>query len=518
MIPPAQRSAPMAARVVVSSFVVLAMSGAFVSACDSEDSTGSTNASRSNGADSGGTEPDAGTPTGDAAPDSDSTSPALAPIVPVSTTRIANAINPYGLLFASDGLVYASGATMDGGERKLAVWRFKDGALDATFGTQGVVTTDIPGDESSFDLVEVSAGNFVVQAVAGGKIWLVKLTKESTGFSFGTPKFVKLGYDDGEGWPIGTPNPPATLPSYDSWCIALDKSSTTTPKIVVFASGAPAKAATPENQRTDSDRWITRVLADTLDIDPSFNGGVPFTVDVDGKNFGDNARRGIVLSDGSIVSAGYTNFGQGLGNHVVLLRLLENGAVDPGFGFGTTVPTPGQTKFNPFVDVGGFAEAYSVVRQSSGRYVTTGYGTSNFDVASKSVDLVSFGVKSDGLDTAYGKLGSLAWQSEKDSAAGLGASPFTDRGRDIAVLPDDRTVHVGVYDDYASVFVLDKDGEPDPSSGTGGLIDYAYPAAFFKVAVSPDGKQIATTAQSLNQTADAGAPLGSILAILEVGQ
>ena len=66
--------------------------------------------------------------------------------------------------------------------------------------------------------------------------------------------------------------------------------------------------------------------------------------------------------------------------------------------------------------------------------------------------------------------------------------------------------------------MLDPDGKLDPSVGAGGVLEYAYPAAFFKVAVSPDGKKIAATAQSLNQTTDAGAPLGSVLVTLSVGQ
>ncbi|HVJ93639.1 MAG TPA: hypothetical protein VM580_27745, partial [Labilithrix sp.] len=297
----------------------------------------------------------------------------------------------------------------------------------------------------------------------------------------------------------------------------LDKSNPAQPKIVVFAAGAPAKAASG-TQRTDNDRWIARVLADTLAPDPTFNGGQAYSVDADGQGLADNARRGIVHPDGTIVSAGYTNFGQGLGNHVVLIRLTPSGKPDTAFGFGTSTGTPGQTKFNPFVGVGGFAEAYNVTRQSSGRYVTTGYGTSHFDAPSASVDLVCFGVKDDGLDTTFGRLGSFAWQSENDRSAGLGGTAFMDRGRDVAVLPDDRTVHAGVYDDYATLFVLDKNGKPDTSVGYGGMLDYDYPAAFFKLAVSPDGKQIAATAQSLNQSSNPANPLGSVLVTLDVGK
>lgn len=461
-------------------------------------------------------ETDSGAPPRDAtSPDA---GPAFAAIVPNATIRLPNAINPYGLVYASDGALYASGATMDV-TRKLAVWRFKDGALDATFGTGGVVTVDLPGDESSFDLVEVSPGSFVVHATVSGKVFLVKLTKDANNvFSFGAPVYVKFGYDENEAWPVGTPNMPAGLPSYTSWGIGLDKSNAQSPKIVVFAHGAPAKAASVGSQRVDTDRWITRVSADTLAFDTTFNGGAPFTRDSDGKGIADNARRGTVLADGSIVSGGYTNFGAGLGNHVVLVRLQPDGTVDTGFGFGTTAPgTPGETKFNPYVGVNGSAEAYGVVRQSTGSYVTTGYGNSNATTASKGVDLVAFGVKIDGVDTSFGGLGAFAVQSETDKSAGLGAVPFTDRGRDLAVLPDDRTVHVGVYDDFASVFVLDPKGKLDPAFGSNGVLEYSYPAGLFKVAVSPDGKHVAASAQSLNQTGDAGAPLGSVVVTLGVG-
>src|SRR5690606_29999038 len=88
--------------------------------------------------------------------------------------------------------------------------------------------------------------------------------------------------------------------------------------------------------------------------------------------YSDNGRRGIVEADGSILSAGYANFGEGFGNHVVLLRLLDDGAPDASFGFG--IAAPGATRFNPFIDDGGMAECYAVGRQSKGLIVTTGYG------------------------------------------------------------------------------------------------------------------------------------------------
>ncbi len=513
--------------VLMGSFAALGLSAALLVACsDDDDTSGATpspDAGEQPNADAGttpSTDDAGGQQNGDDAGPDAATAPA-GPIVPLTTTKISNAINPYGLVFASDGFLYASGATIEDGERKLAVWRFDaDGQLDTTFGNEGVLTKDVLAekDESSYDIVEVSPGNFVVHVNVDGKVYLVKLTKDGSGaFSFGDPVFVKFGWDEDEGWPGGMASPPSAPPSYSSWGIALDKSNAASPKIVVFASGAPAKAANVAEQRTDNDRWITRVLADTLAFDTTFNGGAPYSTDADGKNLGDNARRGIVLEDGSIVSAGYTNFGAGLLNHVVLIRLLPDGTPDPAFGFGTSPAIPGQTKFNPFLATSGFAEAYNVVRQSSGRLVTTGYGSSNFKTPSKSVDLVTFGVKAEGLDTSYGENGAFAWQSELDPAAGLGGTNFADRGRDLVVLPDDRVVHVGQYDDDASVYVLDKDGKPDRSSGAGGLIKYTYPAAFYKVTVSPDGKRIAASAQSIDDATEPGVQ-SSVIVTLGVGQ
>lgn len=308
---------------------------------------------------------------------------------PRSTVRLHNAINPYGLAWAKDGSLYAAGATIEGSTRKLAVWRFGgDGGLDATFGTGGVLSASIAGVDNvaAFDIAEVTPDNFIVLANGDGKVWLTKLTKTGDAFAFGTPTAVKFGWTDGDtGWPAGS------TPSYMSWGIGVDRSDANAPKIVVFAHGAPAKVASG-TQRTDNDRWVTRGLFETLAPDPGFNGGAALGVDGDDKKLGDNARRGIVTADGTIYSSGYTSIGGA--NNVILLKLEPDGTLDPAFNFGTTDGTtpkarPGQVRFQPFT--GGFAEAYAVHAQSTGRLVTTGYGTSNFDAPTKNLDLVTFG-------------------------------------------------------------------------------------------------------------------------------
>lgn len=515
-------------RFFVGSFGAFAITAGLVVACGDDDPIAATP--------DAGTAEDGGDSTGDASISETGTTE-NPPIVPATSLSLPNTIDPYGLIFGSDGALYASGATVDDGIQKLAVWRFKDGELDTTFGTGGVITLDIPGSELSFDLVEVSEGNFVVQAVSGGKVYLVKLTKDGGGnYSFGTPKFIRFGWDDGEAWPAGTPDAPTSPPGYTSWSIGLDRSTAGKPKIVVFAAGAPPKAAVPADQRVDGDRWIARVVVDAdadadleeFDHDPAFNGGEPWSTDISSKTLPDNARRGLVLDDGTIISSGYTSFDGN--NYVALLRLKPDGTPDENFRYDSDsdvdpsdIPN-GQVRFNPFKSTDGMAEAYNVVRQSSGRIVTTGYGRSNFDVPSTAVDLVSFGVKDDGLDPTYGKLGSFVVQSEIDPNAGkydavqidAGLNPYEDRGRDLALLPDDRVVHAGLYDFKASIFVTDKDGKLDPSAGDGGTLLYPWAQAFFGIAVSADGKTIAATTKSLRPENDASVPLESLLVTLKV--
>jgi hypothetical protein len=257
------------------------------------------------------------------------------------------------------------------------------------------------------------------------------------------------------------------------------------------------------------------VLASDGSIDPEFNGGAAYFMNSLG-TFNDGGRRGQVLADGSILSAGYTSFGDGIGNHVMAIRLLPNGTPDPAFGFGIAVP--GVVRSNPFIDDGGIAECYAVGIQSNGRHVSTGYGRATAAgfgsslgwVTTDAVDLVSVGFTADGIDESYGHSGTLAIQSEE---ANLGGTE--DRGRDLVVLNDDRVVHVGRYGINPAIFVTLPDGEMDTSVGIDGRFDFAdafttAPSHFFKAASSPDGKLIAA---STNNNAE-----GVLVTVVSIGE
>lgn len=471
-------------------------------------------------------------------------------ITQVSDKLITQANDLRGITFAKDGKIYASGHTdADAMNRKLVIARFNaNGELDTSFDSDGVVVYDVaPGDEQSLGIVELDNGDLIVQAnvsdgkggaaitdsaggatgvrASGTNVWLLRFDSSgaivsSWGDQGKTP--VLFGWTDADdaAWPA--PKYDSSLaenmrystsgyPSDQAWGVILDKSSGEE-KLIVSGFG-PAKKAT-EMQRYDNDRYVARLLASTGAPDPAWNAGSAYTVNTLG-TFSDGGRRAIVEKDGSVVSAGYTNFGAGLGNYVVLLKIKPDGTADADFGFG--IALPGVTRFNPFVDDGGVAECYAVGRQSTGRYVTTGYGRataagtkSRYGYATTDmVDLVSFGVAPTGkaLDTKYGKEGTLAVQSEE-----LGLAGTEDRGRDLFVLPDDRVVHAGRLGVSPAIFVTTPNGALDKSVSDDGVFSYTafpeMPSHFFRVAVSADGRHIAAGTSTH--------PMGALVAVLEV--
>lgn len=483
----------------------------------------------------------------------DPNEPEFAAIEPVSSQVVPFANDLRGLAFNVDGSkFFASGFVDDAvtADRQVVVARFNaDGSVDTTFGTDGYVKHNLvvrtvddtvdpevvtnAGDEQSLSLVVLASGELLVQAnvtaAAGVGTDVVLLKLDATGqrvASFGDEGVLRVDF----GW---TPADDASWPTTgagpvdNSWDIKLDPSSTTE-KVVVFGHGPSpfvAQSDTSEGntsaptvtQPVDNDRYVLRLLASDGSPDPEFT---PYRLNTGG-TFSDGARRGHVNPDGSILSAGYTNYGAGLGNHVVAIRLLPNGSPDPDFGFG--IGTPGVARTNPFIDDGGVAECYAFAQQSNGRYVTTGYGSATAANATSGygwlttdrADLVSFGFTSTGLDFTYGTRGTLAIQSEQ--LPGLTSSE--DRGRDLIVLPDDRVVHAGRFGDHPAVFVRLPHGEPDLASGVDGRFTYdplvdpdtvraTSTSHFFKIALSPDGKSIAASTNNH--------PAGALVSVLRV--
>jgi uncharacterized delta-60 repeat protein len=448
------------------------------------------------------------------------------PIVNVST-EMANDLR--GLSFAADGRIYASGyAGTEEAERQTVLARFNaDGAPDTSFSEDGFVVIDLaPGrNEQSLGVAELSGGDVVVavnavDADGGQSVYLLRFN--SAGVQRTAPEW---GDAEGKlevvfGW-ANTANAgfQGDAPPQDTaWQLLADQSGDAE-RLVVFGMGAA-----PEGSgRTDNDRYVVRLVAADGSPDPTFNGGSTFSYDT-GLSVGDNARRGILDPDGGLLSAGYASLGDGLGAHIVLLRLTPDGALDPAFGnfiypensgpdAGITAQ-PGVAVLNPFRADGGFAECYGVARLSDGSYVTTGYGQATEEevastlgyATSMAQDVVTFRIDGNALSTAWGNDGTQAIQSE-----GRGQPTSEDRSREVVALADDRTLHVGRYGGNPAVYVVTPDGQVDTAQDGDGIIELGHPtinSQFFAAALSPDGMRVALTTNANNN--------GARLVVLEV--
>lgn len=441
------------------------------------------------------------------------------------STILANDLRglTYARVGANANKIYASGHVgTTNATRQAVVARFNaDGSVDATFGGDGFVEleatpTEANGDETSIGVAELQSGDVVVAvnaADAGGgqSVYLFRLTPAGV-------KAAGWGDADGKvevafGWPNaqngGYPGAPTAVPSDTAWDVQVDR-SVAGDRVVVFGFGSAAGGV-----RTDNDRYTTRldITATSATVDPTFNGGAALAFNSAG-TFGDNQRRGIVEANGKIVSAGYTNLGTGLGNHVMLFRLTAAGALDATFGgFSTetaTVPArPGVAVFNPFKVDGGVAESYGVgYQQSTASYVTAGYGSATGTGVASTLgykttlgpDAVIFRVSSGtstNVDTAWGGNGTRAVQSE-----GKGFPTNEDRARHMLVLPDDRALLVGRFGGTPAAMVLTAAGQLDEQVFGDGIVELPHPtiaAQFYGVALSQDGKRVAlTTDQDVN--------------------
>jgi uncharacterized delta-60 repeat protein len=294
------------------------------------------------------------------------------------------------------------------------------------------------------------------------------------------------------------------------WGIAKDAQD----RVLIFATRRSTAAG-----RVDADRVVARVRTNGS-LDTSFG-------DMGFHSFGigtlsDSARHGRVDPDGKIVSSGYTNQPTGVGaqtaNRIVVARLNggdvatpDGGAPDGGDGgasdggaadagapangpgtFDTTFGVGGILNHNPFASTSptmlwGMAECYGIARQTTGNYVTTGYGRL---APSGQVNVVSFRYTPTGaFDMNWGTNGIF----EKD------LTTDNDRGRQIVALPDDRLLIAGSATPSAMnvdglLMMLTPNGGMDTTFNTTGYKTYKFDQttdrtdeALYDVSVSPNG-------------------------------
>jgi uncharacterized delta-60 repeat protein len=278
------------------------------------------------------------------------------------------------------------------------------------------------------------------------------------------------------------------------WSLARDAQD----RLLVFAA-----AKGPET-RVDRDRVVIRLTADgTPDITFATEG----IYTLDAGNLNDNARNGIVLPDGHIMAAGYASQPTGTGtqsaNRAVLLRLHDDGTPDESFGYQGVVNENPFIPDDPVTQPWGMVEAYAVGQQSSGHYVTTGYGHS---AETGTVDMVSIRLTPDSrLDPTWGVGGAVV----------LDFIGENDRGRQLAVLPDDRVLIVGTATPVsgngdALVTVLNADGTFDTTFDADGMKVYDFGGTdenLYGLALAPSGNWAAAVGYSVSEGVDGKATL-----------
>jgi uncharacterized delta-60 repeat protein len=245
----------------------------------------------------------------------------------IVTTDFGSTDQIWSVAIQSDGMIIAVGSSND----NFALARYTTtGALDTTFDTDGKVTTDFGSTDRAHSVAIQSDGMIVA----------VGDSYSGTDYDFALARYTTAGALDTT---FDTDGKVTTdFGSTDQiWSVAIQ----TDGKIVAVG-------------KSDTDFALARYTT---------AGALDTTFDTDGKvttDFGstDWAHSVAIQSDGKIIAAGYSN------NNFALARYTTAGALD------TTFDTDGKVT----TDFGSTDRAHSVAIQSDGKIVAAGFSNNNF--------------------------------------------------------------------------------------------------------------------------------------------
>lgn len=354
-----------------------------------------------------------------------------------------------GIVFQEDHIVICGEAehaplaanAAEARDTDIVLARFDlDGALDQTFGTDGLVWLDLSTG------IEGTSNSGAPEALGRDTHWSVGLASNNRLVVHGTQR----GEGDREGMP-----------------------------------GVP---------RTDNDWVLVRLLADG-DLDTTFSTDGKLTLDI-GEG-GASARTATILSDDSVIGVGYTRT-EVLGENTqqpVLYKVLANGDFDSTFATTDAWPMPGV--WHGFAVPSPYrAEAYGAALQGS-RLVTMGYGPSQTD-ANMTTDLISFRFSASGdQDLDYGTQGATYIDGGGYADNGRAVVVLPDNrvmgiggGR---AAPETVPAVLNDIPTDGLIAVLTEDGARDTAFGPGGRLLYDMGGSndfFWAGAVSPDQSRV----------------------------
>jgi len=385
------------------------------------------------------------------------------------------------------------------------------GGLDASFGSNGTVTTDFGGDDAALALVRQPDGKLVAagRSDAGGSRDFALCRYDAQGEldpSFGTAGLVLT--DFGGNRCAGGPLQARPCVTHDdchggtcvssddtAWALALQSDG----KLVAAGERRACVGGDHNGERCqlDADCPSGVCLADFSLARYNTDGSVDLTFGSGGRvltDFGgdDTAFALAVQPDGKIVVAGVSTESGTM--DFALARYDSDGALDPTFGSGGTVVT----------DFGGNDEAFALVLQPDGALVAAGVST-----AAGSLDFALARYNTDGtLDGTFGAAGQVVtdfgpvFVGSDPTNCALPAADFS--GADVAfalaLQPDGKLVAAGVSTGDYALARYNADGSMDTTFGTCGRVitDFAGDdATASALVVQPDGKLVAAGRRNL---------------------
>jgi uncharacterized delta-60 repeat protein len=259
----------------------------------------------------------------------------------VSTDIAGNSDYARALVQQADGKLVAAGRTDTATSTDFGLARYNpDGTLDASFGTSGTVTTDIATNniDEARALVRQADGRLVAAGFAVGPAGT---------FDFALARYNPDGTLDASFGTSGTVT--TDIGGGDDFAHAL---AVQTDGKLIAAGVAPTQ--------TGSSFALARYNPDGT-LDSSFGTGGTVTTDLTGV-----ANALVVQVDGKLVAAGAA------GNDFGLARYNPNGALDLSFGTGGVVTTD---------FAGGSDSAFALAVQADGKLVAAGGDGSGFALA-----------------------------------------------------------------------------------------------------------------------------------------
>ncbi len=299
------------------------------------------------------------------------------------TTQVRNDSSfANSIAIQSDGKIVAAGYSYYPTNDDFALVRYDvNGSLDSSFGTGGIVTTDVGGKQ---DIV------YGVAIQSDGRIVVAGYSRDvSLRYDFALARYLPNGDLDPS---FGTGGKVTT----DMGC-----STNVAQSIAIQSDGKIIAAGYCKNGSTSTDFALARYNTNGSP-DPTFGTG--------GKVFTETGSRSdifsvVVQDDGKIVAAGGSNIN--VYNDFALIRYNTNGNLDLTFGTNGKAITAVGTSND---------EARSISIQNDGKIVVTGFSDDGTGNDYKNFAIVRY--LSDGsLDTSFGTSGKVTTDMDNNSEA-----------------------------------------------------------------------------------------------------